>query len=515
MSKNVNIHIKTPGAHKAKEQLDGVARSTEKVGGDVEGMGAKARTSGNRFTDALKKIAGPLGFMAVAGAAAATAIKVAKFFDNIKKQSDEAVRNLQSVRAGFDDIFEAMSAFDEASREAVTKGTAELLRKTAVSTGTGLPIINAYTRQFKGKVESGELTQAQYQQGLEGMLGYGERHGGAATDDLIGMMAGWGMNTPEQQGEFRRMIAAGAAKSGLTDADMIGALSRGMPTIKALGWTPQEAVESIGVLAAGEAGRKKMSLPGTTIQALGAPQTTSFEKYGIPEQLAEDPRQLLLHVQNVRPTMSQDEYYRMLTKIYGTEGAAGVYKLVSADRGGISAALDQAAGPAGVAAELAEERDRMGTLESRDARAKAVVLRQQLDLTEDEKHMEDVREIGAAHQKRMKIRHPFKEKWLRATHLEAGEKEHAAFLLWKESLSDEEREAIMGRPGQRIASDPTDPFRERWRQMSAQGKYEALTEPEGYSGGPTINHNYHNEIIYNPVVGDPNAGPRAGADDIY
>jgi hypothetical protein len=517
MSKDVNIHIKTPGARESKERLDGVARSTEKVGGDVEKMGAKAKTSGNWFTQAVGKMIGPMGLAAVAGAAAATALKVAKFFDGIKKQSDEAVRNLQNVRVAFDDLFEAYGAFDEKSREAATKSTADLLQKTAVPAGAGLPIINAYSRQFKGKVESGELTQAQYQQGLEGMLGYGQRHGGSATSDLVQIMAGWGMTTPGQQGEFRRMIAAGAAKSGLTDAEMIGALSRGMPTIKALGWTPQEAVESIGALAAGEAGRKKMSLPGTTIQALGAPQAANFEKYGIPEQLAEDPRQLLLHIQNMRATMGQDEYYRMLTKIYGAEGAAGVHKLVSADRGEISTALEQAAGPEGIAAELAEERDRMGTLESRDARTKAVVLQQALNLTEGEKYMEDVREIGAAHQKLRGIRKPIREGLRRFTFLtDTSEWENAAFLLWKESLSDEELAAINERPGLRVGGDPASPVYEHWRQMSPQQKYESLTDPQGSGGGgPTVNHNYHNEIIYNPVVGDPNVGPRVGADDVY
>jgi len=380
MSKNVNIHIKTHGARDSKEKLDRVGEGAKRAGGGVEQVGAKAKKSSGWFTAAIGKMIGPLGIVAlVSGAAAATA-KIAKFFDNLKAKSDELVRSLQEQRAAFDDLFEAQNAFDEKSRKAVTENTARLLQETAVPIGAGLPIINAYTRQFKAMVDSGELTQEQYQQGLKDMLGYGARHGGAATADLIQIMAGWGMTTPGQQGEFRRMIAAGAQTSGLTDAELISALSRGMPTIKALGWTPQEAIKSIAVLAAGEAGRKKMSLPGTTIQALGAPQTTSFEKYGIPEPLAEDPRELLNYVQNMRGTMGQDEYYRMLTKIYGTEGAAGVYKLVSADKGRIGTALERAAGPEGVAAEAAEEQARQTTLEARDARAKAVAMKISLDL---------------------------------------------------------------------------------------------------------------------------------------
>lgn len=512
MAKNVNIHIKTPGAHKSKEQLDSVGKSAGRVGGGVEQMGAKAKTSGNVFINSLKKIAGPLGFMALASGAVAAGVKIAKFFDNIKAKADEGVRSLQDYRAAFDDLFEAMDAFDEKSRKAVTESTVDLLQETAVSTGAGLPIINAYTRQFKGMVDSGELTQEQYQEGLKGMMGYGARHGGSATADLIQIMAGWGMTSPEQQGEFRRMIAAGAQTSGLTDAELIGALSRGMPTIKALGWTPQQAIESIAALAAGEAGRKKMSLPGTTIQALGAPQTTSFEKYGIPEQLAEDPRELLNYVQNMRATMDQDKYYRMLTKIYGTEGAAGVYKLVAADKGRISTALDRAAGPEGVWAELDEERDRMGTLEARDARAKAVAMRQALDLTEEEKYMEDVKEIGKAYQKRRELRKPIREGWRKFTMIgDMAEQEHAAYLFWREQLTDKEL-AEINRQGYRVGGDPASPVYEHWRRMPAKEKYEELTD---MPSAPPVVHYHYNETNHYPVVGDRGNGPRVGPDDIY
>jgi len=512
MAKNVNIHIKTPGARESKEQLNTVGQAAERVGGKTEQAGVKAKTSGERFKEAIGKMIGPLGLAAIAGGAAAAAVKVAKFFDDIKARADAAVDKVQGVRAAFDDLFEALDAFDEKSREAVTKSTAGLLQETAVPATTGLPIINAYTRQFKGMVDSGQLTQEQYQRGLKGMIGYGARHGGAATADLISIMAGWGITTPEQQGEFRRMIAAGAQSSGLTDAELIGALSRGMPTIKALGWTPQEAIESIGVLSAGEAGRKKTSLPGTTIQALGAPQTTAFEKYGIPEHLAEDPRQLLLYIRNMRATMGQDEYYRMLTKPYGPEGAAGVYKLVAADREGIGEAIERAAGPKGAAAEAAEERARLTTLESIDARAKAIVLQQELDMTAEEKYMRGVRDIGEAYQERMKRRRPISELWLQTTHLKAGEKEHAAYLMWLESLTDKERESI--RRERRVGpyGVTTDPFFMHWEQMSAREHYESLT---GAQQRPVnVTHNYNKNIIYNPVASEPRVKARVEPDDI-
>ena len=57
------------------------------------------------------------------------------------------------------------------------------------------------------------------------------------TPELITLMAGWGMTTPEQQGIFRRQIGAVSSKSGLTEEEIIAALGRGAPTVKAMGWT--------------------------------------------------------------------------------------------------------------------------------------------------------------------------------------------------------------------------------------------------------------------------------------
>ena len=339
MAKNINIHIKAKGAQRTKQELDGVGRSAEQMGSKTARAGAWIRNS-----------LGTLGFAAIAAAIAAAALKVAKFFDELKRRTDEAVKNVEDLRAGYTDLFEAMGAFSEAERKAVTVGVAETLMETGVSKQVGLPVINAYERQFGALRESGQFTEQQYQEGLRGMLTYGARHGGAATPELIAIMRGWGMVTPEQQGAFRRQIAAGAAASGLTDEELINALGRGMPTIKAMGWTPEESVSTIATLAAGEAGRKKASLPATTLQGLLVPQLTNVAKYGISEEIAQDPRQLLAALQERRGTMDQQAFTRMLTQIYGTEAAAGVSKLLGVPQAGLRATLAEAAGPSGVAA---------------------------------------------------------------------------------------------------------------------------------------------------------------------
>jgi len=288
---------------------------------------------------------------------------------------------VHELRDAYKDLFEATSAFDEKSRRAVTKGTNVLLQKMGVEKSLGLSVINEYTRQFAEMVQTGQLTQEQYTRGQEGMLGYAERHGGEATKDLITMMRGWGMNTPEQQGAFRRVISVGAQKSGLTDADVINSLSRGMPTIQMMGWKPTEAVEKVVTLAQGESGRKKMSLPATTFQGMMAPQLANAEKYGISEETAKDPKTLLAAITAKRATQSQSDYSRMLVDIYGTEAASGIAKLQRRPSVELRRDLIEAVGPVGQAAEEEEERKRTTTLEYGQAVTEATQRKRELDIT--------------------------------------------------------------------------------------------------------------------------------------
>jgi len=336
------------------------------------------------------------------------------------------------------------------------------------------------------------------------MLSYGARHGGAATADLIAMMAGWGMVTPEQQGAFRRQIAEGAEAVGLKDKDIIAALGRGMPTIKAMGWTPDYAVQAIATIAAGETGRKRMSLPGTTLQAIMAPQEVKLAEYGVEEKLVEQPRKLLERVAGMRAEMDQQEFVRMLTGIYGTEGAAGVYKLIAERRQDLADTLTRAAGREGIAAEQAEEQAYRGTLEARDARAKARKRQIALRVTEKEKYMEDVREIGAESRKQLGRREaiPMKMREIFLGEREAAEAEYGAYREWLESLTAEEKAAIereieeldteglAGRPPSRFRMGAMSmpkaesPYLLKWQAMTPREKFEALTSQE--ASGPAM-----------------------------
>jgi len=207
MAKDVNIHIKATGGAEAKQQLEGVAQGAQKVGTGVQDMGTKALIGSGWVQKALSFLAGPLGFAGIAGAIAGVTIKAAKFFDDIKTRSDEAVQQVQQIRNAYAELFQVMNEFSEKGRQALTLETTALLKKTAVTQQVGLPIITAYARTFE---KTGLMTGPQYQQGLEEMLRYAGRQGAGAVPEMIELMAGWEMITPQEQGAFRRMVAEAA-----------------------------------------------------------------------------------------------------------------------------------------------------------------------------------------------------------------------------------------------------------------------------------------------------------------
>ena len=329
------------------------------------------------------------------------------------------------------------------------------------------------------------------------MLGYAERHGQEATADLISIMAGWSMVTAEQQGQFRRMIAAGAQKGGLEDADVIGAMARGMPTIKAMGWTPEQAVETIAVLAARESGRKKMSLPATTLTGLMAPQPSGIEEFLVAEakakgkvtaktevqikaraeELAQDPQQLLALLTQKQQEIDQKAFTKLLLGVYGTEAAAGVSKLLTEPRGGIREALVKAARPEGAEAEREEERTSRLTQRRRDARAKATAREEDLDRTTAEQYEEDIREIGAAKLIKMRLRMPIRTRLMQIITFKEREKEIAAMIKWQEELSTEERQQVREQFDVHLAVIG-DMYEQYWEKMTPRERYEALNKPQ-------------------------------------
>ncbi|MBN2270009.1 MAG: hypothetical protein JXN61_05300 [Sedimentisphaerales bacterium] len=499
MSKDINIHLKTTGADKTKQDLDQIAGGAQKVGEKAGQAGPVAEKGLSRFQSAIRGLVGAAGIAAVIKIVGSLSDRIAKFFDTISTKADEAVERIRGLRQGFDDLYEAMNAFDEKSRKEVTRQALELLQKTGTPKEVGIEVIDAYTRQFKALVDKGQISQGQYQEGLEGMLQYASVHGGKATPELVAIMAGWGMTTPEQQGEFRRQIASGAAAVGLKDADVIEALSKGSPTIKAMEWTPAYAVEAVATIAAGEAGSKRARLPGTTLQAIMSPQEAKLAEYGLEPRLAEQPEELLGLLQPVadagkakrlkavqrkgRPPQYEDvEALTMLVDLYGPDAAAGVRKLLVAKNQELARTLQAAASEEGAKTEAAEWKAYATTQETRQAatEAKGDIISLQRKI--DEEYAKDVRYIGEKRLERLETEEP-KLTWFRRKILGVQAEEMkmvGAYRAWRESLTEDERRVIVEEyagPGAYLgqAAQTQAAFVERWKGMSAQQRYEALT----------------------------------------
>ena len=525
MPKDINIHLKTTGAEQTKQQLDQVATGTQKVGAEATRSGREAEKGMGLFGNVLAKLAGPLGIAAIAAKLSDLANGIATFFDNIKTKADEAVANMRGLRREFDDLYEAMNVFDEQGQRKVTETALTLLQKTGTPKEIGLPIIEVYTRKFKDLVKAGQLTQEQYERGLEEMLSYGAIHGRAATPDLIAMMSGWGMTTPDQQGAFRRQIGAGAEAVGLDEEDIIAALTQGGPTIKAMGWTPGYAVEMIATIAANEAGRKLKSLPPTTLQAIMTPQVAKAEEYGLEKKLFEQPIELLAKLAEMKaagpikrlkpapkkegpeyekieafpgtgimkvvktrhvkapPEYEQVEFQTMLTDIYGAEAGTGVRKILTEQDRNRAVIIQRAATEEGAAAERAEREIDQSTQRFREAATAARAERIAFKTKSDQEYMADVRRIGAEKLKQLRIDEPITQ-WLRKQYFgenEEAQKAYGAYWVWEESLTEQEKQKMVEEyegPGRYVvlaAAVRRAALVKRWKEMSAQQKFEALT----------------------------------------
>jgi hypothetical protein len=522
MPKDINIHLKTTGAEQTKEQLNQVASGTQKVGAEATRSGREAEKGMGLFGNVLGKLAGPLGIAAIAAKLSDLASGVAAFFDNIKAKADDAVANMRGLRREFDDLYEAMNVFDEKGQRIVTEAALTQLQKTGTPKEIGLPIIKAYTQKFKDLVDAGQLTQEQYERGLEEMLSYGAIHGKAATPDLIAMMSGWGMTTPEQQGAFRRQIGAGAEAVGLDEEDIIAALTKGGLTVKAMGWTPGYAVEMIATIAANEAGRTLKTLPATTLQGIMTPQVAKAPEYGLDEQLFEQPVELLTKLAELRaagpikrlrdrkegekkyeeieafagtgimkvvpagkapPEYEEVEFQTMLTDIYGAEAGLGVRKILMEQNQNRAAIIQRAATEEGAAAEATEREADRTTQRFREAATAARAERISHRTKSDQEYMADVRRIGANRLKQLRTEEPISQ-WLRTQYFgtnEEAKKEYGAYREFEEQLTEHEKQKMVAEyegPGRYFiltAAKRRAALVQRWKEMTAQEKYEALT----------------------------------------
>jgi len=513
MAKDINIHLKVKDSEEARRLLDGFSQDVQKIGGSVEQLGSKASAASGPLSSFADKLT---GLLEMVGLAAAT-MKVIRFFDTIKARSNEAVRDLEGVRKGFEGIFDAMGAYDEESRKKIVAESAGLMKETGTPAETAKPIIAAYARAYKGDVDSGKISQQQYDKDLKTMLSWGALHPGTAAPELIKMLPGWNVSADVAT----RMVSATAGKSRLEEVEVTEALSRSQSTAQMMGWSLEKTLETIGNVGTREEGRMRTSMPMQAIEALGRPTIPDAEKLGelfgeknkhkqerMKKSLeSQKPEDIAEGIRGYTANMPPEQRNKFLTAFYGAADKAVLKSWTAGPEMGV--AIEQAAGPAGAAAAEEQRAKWMGTDVAQNAQTAADVQMIQEKLTADEKTMENVYKRGEAQQKIKQIQGSLLEKAadeIISRIAPEYSKERAAKLAWIESLSQEEKEAIANNPqvGHEGIGD-VGGLNWTWKQMSPKQK-------EQSSSGVTIIND--NSIRYYPAVGDNIVGPRSDPNDI-
>jgi hypothetical protein len=357
-----------------------------------------------------------------------------------------------------------------------------------------------------------------------------------------------------------------------------------------MGWTPEQALEAVATMAADVPTPKmRAAMPLAGLQAIMAPQAEKLAYAEVEEaqraksaedkakaqaartrgpaakkaaaqaqveadakelaaeeavtaakKLAEDPVAFLKTVEERRAATTPERFNRLIREIYGEGGYLAVSKLIAERRKNFADTIQRAKSAQGAAADRAEEERFKSTQETRDAITKAGIRQVQQDVTDKERTMEDVREFGLQAQKWYQTREPTRQ-WMRefATIGEGKEKEQAAALYWAEHISEEEKRDILSEynrnPRRELTeTNPENVIGWKWRQLTAQQKWDALTaiglptesptsspalesppsllwppleeQPQSQPGpvGP-VSYNYDHRVIhqtiFNPVVG--------------
>jgi hypothetical protein len=533
--KDINIRVKAPGVDQVRQQINETAAALAKIptlAQDINRSTDKAFAAGletikenaTGASDGTKKLAADAGILSqafsalkdhltglITGFAAFGAFRMARsllqFFDDLKTKADEAVKKNMELRKSYEDLFEVMNQFTGKGRTETILQTEKLLAETATPAEVGKPAIEEYARQF-----GGQMKPEDYQAGIRQTLSYAARHGGAATPELIQLMRGFGKNTPTQQGDFMRMITATGGQAGMTDQEVVDTLGRSAPSSRAMGMAPEQTLAMIAALSAGEIGRNKTAMPATTIEAMANPNAEAIKKLGI---AGASPNEIFTAVQQRSAGMSAQDKYKMLQSVYGDTGAKGVFKLMP----GVAAIT-----PVSPAADAAERAAYEQTPEGQQARTDAGNRIIDQDITSEERVMEQIRSIGKTNQARRRRRFPYQQRYSEMTTLKGGNAllEYAAFDLWKESLSPQQRAAyhkqfseysVQASSFGGIAEGPSSE-EQAWGKMSPAQRLAELRSvnvSQNAAGGVSITNN--NNTIFNQTP--PGASPSISPEDTY
>ena len=503
---------------KAKQPLDSAAGAAEKLGTETEKAGAKTSRASRWIMDGLKTLAGPLGFSAIVYAAYNAGKAIVKFYDDLKKKTDEAVKQIRELSGEFTELFEVVGAYDKVAQKNVVDKTLALFSKTKTPTKVGLPVVTEYIRQFGGDVRAGRITQQQYDQGLKQILEYENLHPNSGIE-MTKAMSAWGINKPKEQAGFKGGISAGATYAKLNKKEFLDSFLRSTPTAQALNWDKNKLIEELTAITSGiKDERQKKSIPLTTIEALAnpnIPEAKELRKLGISAETASDPEKLFEQLKQKRKTMPQKDYYKLLVKFYGQDAVKGIGIRDKADMEAIRRSQEVAAGPEGIAERRLQIAQQKETIVAKGTVPE--ILEQQLNqqLTDEQQYQEEIRAIGEKWQKHWEKTRPEKEAFRKISIPGGPEtvKEHAAYVAWLEGLSEEQRQAILNKYGSAsmgMGIAGTNPFYFEWQKMLPEQQYESIPKsPQQNRQGGNVTTIFDHSVHFHPRTGgsvkEPNA----------
>ncbi len=538
MAKNVNIHVKTPGAKQAEQDLNRTGKAAKGVGDSASRAGKKGaegvhefgnsagRTQG-RFAKLKSSIASwVLGLVGVAAAIrlVTTAIRIQK--EAIEEHARIAAEQQKKLLA-----LQAMGTFFEEHPEARKEvaAYAEFGRR---------PVPEVTEAWYALESKGAGLTEGQKKGIMRESLEFGRMEPEADLESIVGMFSLYAKETRQEDiNLIQNVLRATLSKAGAE----LSEVGRYLPQFQSLG------------IAAGLTGAESAGLWAYATTRTGQPEKATvglrnifmaLQGKGTPES------QKLLQQLNVAPEMG---FYEQMG-ILSAQQEAGKFGLPEAE----TIAMKENA--ALLLSMLTDTDAMMQTVRevSDAARGDIDIVKDKLDLIMGQDEVarleEDIRRLNITIENikgrdvealRWQRRKALAEKVLR----ERGLPEVVIdFNAWVQDMSS----AIGGEPGQFTEEDVVqqmeDFFGNAGKVVAETGpgpepieaaapplpKTEFGMEPteaaampppevepgllpanlEG-TGSITVNHNYHNEVIYNPVVGETTVGPRVGNDDVY
>ncbi len=502
--KNINIHVKTPGARQAKEQLDGVGRSAHKTGDSVENATAKSKRGSRGFIGNLAGMA--VAFTAVAVAAVGAARKVITAIDEMVKASDAAVKALASQQKAAADYFEAMDAYTPKSRKDALAQARTFQQKTGLGFDESKLLLESYKRTFK-YIDKPAAEQ---------LAGYWQLHGGGSTPAVVRWLGASDVTDSSRQGQILRMISQTATQTGLRDEEVIQGLTQYSTEFRQFGWGPEETIENVGKVMSGLSGREARRAVSGLVEGLKTFTEEKAIEAGLPKDKAALPQKRIDWVSEHMQSLPLQDRNKFMQDAFGKTYATYVTKWMT---GEVSPEARRAMDYVRTEAAAEEERQRVlgvrSTAESVLAQAEGISGKLGYDVEQRKNYDAAIRQVGQGYLEYLKRKHPARYHWVKIKAVGSEEEKRiAAYQLWVDSLSEEEKQPLR-RPG---VADYV-PFWEEWGSYGGPEKIEQLGRASDriLEGGnsqepPVINNHYHNDIIYNPRTGDPEAGQRFSQD---